>query len=74
MSKTTEYRNKYTKDNYAILRVVVPKGAKQAIEEHIASRGYKSTSDYFKSLLARDMGITDLSELVGGGCKNNEEI
>lgn len=64
-----KYNNDYTKENYARLTVLVPKGAKQAIEAHIASRGYKSTSDYFKSLLAHDMAVSDLSELVGGGCK-----
>lgn len=73
MSKTTEYRNKFTKENYARLTVLIPKGAKRAVEEHIACRGYKSTSNYFKTFLARDMGLSDLSELVGGEGKNNKE-
>lgn len=62
-----KYNNDYTRDNYARLSVLVPKGAKDAILAHIESKGYGSTSEYFKSLLARDMGVTDLSELIGGG-------
>lgn len=73
MFNQSKYVNDFAKENYARLTVLVPKGAKQAIETHIASRGYKSTSDYFKSLLARDMGISDLSELVGGGGTINEQ-
>lgn len=67
MFNQSKYVNDFAKENYARLTVLIPKGAKRAVEEHIASRGYKSTSDYFKSLLARDMGVTDLSELIGGG-------
>lgn len=69
-----KYNNDYTRDNYARLSVLVPKGAKDAILAHIESKGYGSTSEYFKSLLARDMGLTDLSELVGGGAKMIKKI
>lgn len=68
-----KYNNDYTKENYARLTVLIPKGAKRAVEEHIASKGYKSTSEYFKTLLARDMGVSDLSELIGGGYKMENE-
>lgn len=67
MFNQSKYVNDFAKENYARLTVLVPKASKDAIQAHIDAKGYRSISDYFKTLLCHDMGVTDLSELVGGG-------
>ena len=48
--------NKYMKNNYDNLRIVVPKGRKQAIEAHAASKG-KSVNGLVNDLIREDMGM-----------------
>lgn len=55
MENVYKYRNNYTKNNYARLTVIVPKSDKDKIMEHIKNKGFSSTSDYFRSLLYKDM-------------------
>ena len=50
--------NKYIKNNYDSLRIVVPKGQKQAVEAHAASKG-KSVNGLVNDLLREDMGLTE---------------
>ena len=50
--------NKYIKNNYDSLRIVVPKGRKSAIEAHAKSKG-ESVNGLVNALLRADMGLTE---------------
>lgn len=59
MAKTrSEINNAYAKKAYDSLRIIVPKGRKQAIEAHAMSKG-ESVNGLVNALLRTDMGITD---------------
>lgn len=49
--------NKYISNNYDSLRIVVPKGRKQAIEAHAKAKG-ESVNGLVNALLRDDMGLT----------------
>ena len=55
--KSTQYKNRYNRENYDALRIVVPKGRKEAIEAHAQSIG-KSINSLVNGLLREDMGFT----------------
>lgn len=59
-----QYNNDYTRDNYARLAIFVPKASKQPILDHLTDKGYKSLNSYVQALIARDLGVSDLSELI----------
>lgn len=71
MYEKYKYNNEFNKERYAHLTILVPKGTKSAILARIRTKGYKSVSDYFKSLLCRNLGVSDLSELKEGGNTEN---
>ena len=50
-----DYNNKFNKENYDIIKVVVPKGQKDIISKYAKEKQYKSTSDYIKTLIRNDM-------------------
>lgn len=50
--------NKYVKNNYDSLRIVIPKGRKAAVEAHAKSKG-ESVNGLVNALLRADMGMTE---------------
>ena len=50
--------NKYIKNNYDSLRIVVPKGRKAAVEAHAKSKG-ESVNGLVNALLRADMGLSE---------------
>ena len=50
--------NKYNAKNYDSLRIVVPKGQKQAIDAHAKAKG-ESINSLVNALLRADMGISE---------------
>lgn len=51
--------NKYIKNNYDNLRIVIPKGRKQAVEAHAKAKG-ESVNGLVNALLRADMGLTEV--------------
>lgn len=62
--QTTQYKNEFNKQNYAFLKIFIPKQAKQPILDHLQAKGYKSLNSYVQALISADLGISDLSELL----------
>ena len=62
----TKAKNKYNAANYDSLRIVVPKGRKQAVEARAAAHG-ESVNGLVNRLLREDMGISE------EGWKNNAD-
>lgn len=56
-TKATQYKNRYNRENYDSLRIVVPKGRKGDIEAHAQSQG-KSINKLVNGLIREDMGLT----------------
>lgn len=56
--KSTQYKNKYNAKAYDSLRIVVPKGQKQAVEAHAKTKG-ESINGLVNGLLRADMGLTE---------------
>lgn len=50
--------NKYIKNNYDSLRIVVPKGRKAAVEAHAKAKG-ESINGLVNALLRADMGLSE---------------
>ena len=50
--------NKYNAANYDSLRIVIPKGRKQAVEAHASDKG-QSVNGLVNALLRADMGLTE---------------
>lgn len=50
--------NKYNAANYDNLRIVIPKGRKQAVEAHAKKQG-ESVNGYVNGLIRDDMGLTE---------------
>ena len=50
--------NKYNAANYDSLRIVIPKGQKQAVEAHASDKG-QSVNGLVNALLRADMGLTE---------------
>ena len=50
--------NKYIKNNYDSLRIVVPKGRKADVEVHAKAKG-ESINGLVNALLRADMGLSD---------------
>ena len=65
MFNQQKYVNDYTKENYARLSIFIPKQAKQPILDHLQAKGYKSLNSYVQALISADLGVLDLSELMG---------
>lgn len=57
-NKTTQYKNSYNAANYDSLRIVIPKGQKQAVEAHAQGKG-QSVNGYVNGLIRADMGLTE---------------
>lgn len=55
---STRAKNKYNAKNYDSLRIVVPKGQKQAIAR-LAKDKDESINSFVASLLKAEMGLTD---------------
>lgn len=55
---STRAKNKYNAANYDNLRIVIPKGRKQAVEAHAKQRG-ESVNGLVNALLRADMGLSD---------------
>ena len=55
---STRAKNKYNAANYDSLRIVVPKGRKQAVEAHAKRKG-ESVNGLVNALLRGDMGLTE---------------
>lgn len=54
----TKAKNKYNAANYDSLRIVVPKGRKQAVEAR-AAQGGESVNGLVNRLLREEMGLSD---------------
>lgn len=54
----TRAKNKYNAANYDNLRIVVPKGQKQAVEAHAKAKG-QSVNGLVNALLREDMGLSE---------------
>lgn len=62
---STRAKNKYNAANYDSLRIVVPKGQKQAIEAHAKVKG-ESINGYVCGLIRADMGLSEADWKKGG--------
>lgn len=59
MSKTSAAaKNRYAAKAYDNLRIVIPKGLKQAVEAHAKSKG-ESINGLVNALLRADMGLSE---------------
>ena len=59
MAKTrSEINNAYAKKAYDNLRVIIPKGRKQAVEAHAKRKG-ESINSLINALLRNDLGLTE---------------
>lgn len=54
----TKAKNKYNAANYDSLRIVVPKGRKQAVEARAVQHG-ESVNGFVNRLLREDMGLSE---------------
>lgn len=68
---STKAKNKYNAANYDSLRIVIPKGKKEQVEEYAASCPEKSVNGLVNALLRNAMGLTEdqwknAKEDVGG--------
>ena len=65
MAKTSAaVKNRYAAKAYDSLRIIVPKGQKQAVEAHAQSKG-QSVNGLVNALLRADMGLSE-GEWKGG--------
>ena len=55
---STRAKNKYNAANYDSLRIVIPKGRKQAVEAHARECG-ESVNGLVNALLRGEMGLSD---------------
>ena len=55
---STRAKNKYNAANYDSLRIVIPKGRKQAVEAHAHDRG-ESVNGLVNALIRADMGLSE---------------
>lgn len=62
------YNNKFTKENYDRINFTAPKGYKEKINKRAKELGHKSTGEYIKSLIGKDL----LEKSGGGGHLENE--
>jgi hypothetical protein len=57
MDKYQESKNRYLKEKVEIIKVVVPKGKKEKIQDYAKNQvKAKSTSAYIVDLIQKDMG------------------
>lgn len=50
-----KYNNEYNKENYADIKLRLPKDMKQEVEEHFKAKGFTSMNSYIKALIEADM-------------------
>lgn len=50
-----KYNNEYNKANYTDIKLRIPKGFKEQLEQHWKSKGYKSLNAYINTLIQHDM-------------------
>lgn len=56
----TAYKNKFIADNYDRINLVVPKGKKQQIQEHVREMSPKiSVNEYINKLIEQDIETGD---------------
>ena len=60
----TKAKNKYNAANYDSLRIVIPKGQKQAVEAHARAKG-ASVNGLVNALLREDMGLSEAEWKIG---------
>lgn len=68
MRKTTtsaEVKNRWNREHYDRLQVIVPAGAADEIRAAAAKHG-QSVSAYIRTLIIRDNALEDVRELTGG--------
>ena len=73
MAGKTEYKNKFTADNYDRIFLTVPKGTKEVIEEKASSLGM-SLNGYITSLIYREIGTSPVSKEKAEPKKKEMEI
>ena len=56
---STKAKNKYNAANYDSLRIVIPKGRKELVEEYAATRPEKSINGLVNALLRNALGMTE---------------
>ncbi len=60
ISKTSEYKNNYQKNNYDRIALQVDKGKKEELKTHCTKFSYKSLNDFINKAInekiARDLG------------------
>ena len=56
---STKAKNKYNAANYDSLRIVIPKGNKELVEQYAASCPEKSVNGLVNALLRHAMGMTE---------------
>ena len=54
----TDYKRAYNEKNYDRLNITIPKGQKQAVEAHAASK-VESVNGLVNALLRADMGLSE---------------
>lgn len=67
--KSTTYKNQFTRDNYDRINFTAPKGYKEKINKRAKELGHKSTGEYIKSLIGKD-----LLEKSGGGIQRMSNL
>lgn len=55
---STSVKQRYNEKAYARLAITIPKGQKQAVEAHAASKG-ESVNGLVNALLREDMGLSE---------------
>ncbi len=66
-------KNRYNAKAYDRIQIVVPKGRKQAVEAHAASKG-ESVNGLVNGLLRADMGLSEAEWKRSPEEKENDEI
>lgn len=51
ISKTSEYKNNYAKNNYDRIALSVNKGKKEELKVHCSKYGYKSLNDFINKAI-----------------------
>lgn len=50
MTKKNEYQNKWIAENYDVFKMKMPKGEKEKLKKLAQKEGFKSVSEYLRSL------------------------
>lgn len=50
-----DYNNKFIKENYDRMNFTAPKGFKEKVEKRAKEKGFKSSGEYIKDLIQKDI-------------------